>query len=165
MLKSDQNIEHCLTKVMKNSPIQVIDFRQVWESLIFAAWYFIYLCTFFLVRIIFCIFVLFNIRVPQLPVHSLFFVHSFWYCIFTKGSFEHFLYFWVLFWIVLVIRTDIFYILLFLKKLDRYQKKCIIFFPRKLSFVKICLLYVRSKSFWKKWIVPYTCVPYTCAVL
>ena len=37
MLKSNTNIEHFLTKVMENSPIKVIDFRQVCESLIFAA--------------------------------------------------------------------------------------------------------------------------------
>ena len=37
MSKSDQHIENFLTKVMKKSPIKVIDFRQVCESLIFAA--------------------------------------------------------------------------------------------------------------------------------
>ena len=41
--------------------------------------------------------------------------------------------------------TDIFYILLFFQKFVRHEKKCMNFFARKLSFVKIRPLYVRSK--------------------
>ena len=52
-----------------------------------------------------------------------------------------------------------------IEKLSSPRRKKLKFFDWKLSFVKICPLYVRSKFSWKKWIVPYTCVPYTCAVL
>lgn len=49
---------------------------------------------------------------------------------------EHFFYFWVLFWKVLVIRKDIFYILLFFQKFVRYQKKIDQIFCLKIIFRK-----------------------------